>query len=115
MGRHLFFTAQYRNIRKKRQAYASSSSRRSSLIMVSALDIALGFGFAERKTKKAWDLGTEDILAGMTPDVLVLVIFIESLPLSAATQRQRWIYPNSFYIPDNFIVIVLYFWATLSS
>merc|ERR1711977_415584 len=34
--------------------------------------------------------------------------FIESLPLSAATQRQRWIYPNSFYIPDNFIVIVLY-------
>lgn len=56
--------------------------------MVSALDIALGFGFAERKTKKAWDLRTEDILAGMTPDVLVLVIFIESLPLSAATQRQ---------------------------
>merc|ERR1711977_592665 len=70
---HLFFTAQYRNIRKKRQAYASSSSsstRRSSLIMVSALDIALGFGFAERKTKKAWDLRTEDILAGMTPDVI---------------------------------------------
>jgi len=83
--------------------------------MVSALDIALGFGFAERKTKKAWDLRTEDILAGMTPDVLVLVIFIESLPLSAATQRQRWIYPNSFYIPDNFIVIVLYFRATLSA
>jgi len=87
----------------------------SSLVMVLHLDIALGFGFAERKTKKAWDLRTEDILAGMTPDVLVLVIFIESLPLSAATQRQRWIYPNSFYIPDNFIVIVLYFWATLSS
>lgn len=73
----------------------------------------MGLGiFAERKSKKSLGPQDGDEISGWHDSgssFLVLVIFIESLLFVKRRHSDSdGNTPTSFYIPDNFIVIVLY-------
>jgi hypothetical protein len=83
-------------------------SRRNEISEKSGMHITAFFRhivyiFTERE--KAWDLRAK--LAGRL-QISCLGDFYGSLPLSAATQRQRWKYPKSFFfVYTRLFVIVM--------